>query len=190
MSLSFLPSAHLHARGAMEAGAKALWLMQPTDAFEREGRWLVHLEKEVEIRTQLSKESGSNAGGSATVGEFVAAVRSRLPSDTPVPKSFPNFKQLLESVGVPEKYIAYRFLSQTTHATHYGTGLFRQHLGSRKEFGEFAEAVDWWLPLSVQWWFLAKPAETIAVSSGLGELRLPDGLSQRFIKAQQSLARA
>lgn len=186
-SVSFLPSAHLNARGAMEAGARALWMLQPDDPFEREGRWLLHLESETSIRSRISKLFSKEQENVGKVADFAAKVRAALPAGTSVPKALPKFDRLLDAVGLPEKYIAYAYLSQTAHATHYGAGLNRRHLGTDKEFGEFVVAKDWWLPLSIQWWFLAVPMEVLAERSGIAELRIPEDLSQRFIKAQQSL---
>ena len=187
-SASFLPSAHLNARGGMEAGARALWLLQPEEYFTREARWVVHLESEADIRERLGRHSAQEAVNASAVRAFASAVRARLPDGTPVPKALPKFDKLLDAVGLPEKYIAYAVLSQSAHGTHYGAGLFRKHLGNQKDFGEFIATTDWWLPLSVQWWFLAVPAERLAERCGIAELRVPDHLSRRFIQAQKVLA--
>jgi hypothetical protein len=186
-SLSFLPSAHLNARGAMEAGARALWMLKPDDPYEREGRWLAHFVSEISIRSRLGNISATEQENAVAAAAFAANVRAALPAGTLVPNSLPKFDKLLDAVGLPEKYVVYALLSQAAHATHYAAGLYRRHLGTEKSFGEFVAAEEWWLPLSIQWWFLAVPMEAFAECTGIAELRIPEELSQRFIKAQKSL---
>lgn len=52
-SLSLLPAANSVARAAMEAGARAMWLLKPDDPYAREGRWLAHLDGDSNARKRL-----------------------------------------------------------------------------------------------------------------------------------------
>jgi hypothetical protein len=189
-SLSFLPSVSAMARAAMEAGARAMWLLGPNEPFDREGRWLAHLETEVSARERLERALRQEFSGkppSTIVREFSSAVRAKLPEGTIVPKQVPKFDALLKSIGASEKYIVYASLSQTAHATHHGAGIFRQHLGFQKTYGEFITPEDWWLPLSTCWWFLATPLASLAKRCAITEPQLlPRELQEKFVAAQKS----
>lgn len=181
-SLSMLPAVYAISRAAMEAGARAMWLLFPDDVWEREGRWLVHMESEASIRKRLTF-----LGDAAAVQSFSSAVREKLPPGTIVPNHVPKFDALLRSIGAPEKYSVYAYLSQTAHATHHGSGMFRKHLGTNKEYGEFVTANDWWLPLSTLWWFLANSVSKFSERVRHGQDLLPLELQEQFVAAQKAL---
>ena len=189
-SISFLASASSLARAAMEAGARSMWLLAPDEPFEREVRWLAHLENEVNVRKRLEGALGQDDTGSSTVRAFSAAVRDKLSPGTLVPTQVPKFDALLKAVGAAEKYSVYTYLSQSAHATHHGAGIFRQHLGATKTFGDFASAEDWWLPLSTLWWFLAMPLASFSERCAIaGQGLLPARIQERFVTAQQAYKR-
>lgn len=187
-STSLLPATIPLARASMEAGTRALWLLDPDTPFEREARWLVHLEEEVKIRKRLETAFSQPPTNSVAVRDFVDGVRSKLPPDTAIPKQVPKFDEMLKSIGMPEKCSVYAFLSQTAHATHYGTSHYRQHLGSMKVLGDFATPADWWLPLSTVWFFLALPLRKLSERhQALGIDLLPLALQERFVAARAEL---
>lgn len=187
-STSFLPPAMSIVRAAMEAGARAMWLLAPDDPFEREGRWLVHLEGEQSLRKRIGAALGV-PDDSPTVLEFMAAVQAKLPRGAVIPRRVPKFDALLKEIGTPEKYIVYTLLSQTAHATHHGAGAFRRHLGTKKEFGQFVSVDDWWLPLSTLWWFLAMPLSGLANCCNISDPELlPLTIQEQFVSAQREKA--
>jgi hypothetical protein len=187
-STSLLPAAIPLARASMEAGTRALWLLDPDDPFEREARWLVHLEEEVKIQKRLEAAFSKAPTNSASIRDFVDGVRSKLPSDIAVLKQVPKFDEMLKAIGMPEKCSVYAFLSQTVHATHHGTSHYRQNLGSMKVLGDFASPTDWWLPLSTIWLFLALPVRRLSSRCpALDEDLLPLALQEQFVAAQAEL---
>lgn len=187
-STSLLPSAIPLARASMEAGARAMWLLAPGNPFDREARWLVHLEHEINVQNRLASVDSNASTNLAVIRNFVDGVRSKLPPGTVAPKSLPSFEAMLTSIGMSEKYIVYTFLSQTTHATHHGTSHFRKHLGTMKLLGEFTTPKDWWLPLSTVWWFLALPLSKFSENHPkLGLDLLPVALQERFATAEVAL---
>jgi len=188
-STSLLPSAIPVARATMESGVRALWLLAPENPFEREARWLVHLEHEMNVQKRLAHSNAST--NMAVIRDFVDGVRSKLPPGTAAPKGLPSVEQMLESIGMPEKYVIYTFLSQTAHATHHGTSHFRKHLGTMKILGDFTSSEDWWLPLSTTWWFLAVPLRKFAEHHpALGLDLLPMDLQKRFVAADMALRKS
>lgn len=187
-STSLLPAVIPLARATMESGARSYWLLGPSDPFEREARWLAHLEGEVSIQKRLETAFSSAPENSIHVRKFLDGVRSKMPPNIVIPKQVPKFDEMLRSIGMPEKYTVYAFLSQTTHATHHGLSSYRKHLGSMKTFGDFSSPADWWLPLSTIWWFLAKPVAKLNETCQLQGLDLlPVALQEQFIAAQAAL---
>jgi len=51
--LVLLPSANVLARAVFETSVKAAWMVQPDDPFQRELRWLAHLQEEVRMHDRL-----------------------------------------------------------------------------------------------------------------------------------------
>src|SRR4051794_22976285 len=49
-----LPAANSLARAVLEAAVRAIWLLQPDDVFEREGRYLSHLQEEEHVLRRQS----------------------------------------------------------------------------------------------------------------------------------------
>jgi hypothetical protein len=185
-SISFLPAISTLARASMEAGARSMWLLAPDDQYEREGRWLAHLETELSARKRVEMALDEDSAISSTIQDFGAAFREKLPPGTFVPARIPKFDRLLEAVGTPKKYLLYTMFSQATHATHHGTGNFRRNLGNCKSFGDFASAREWFLPLSSLWWFLARPLLTFSSRCAITDPDLcPVPLQERFVTAQQ-----
>ena len=185
---SFLPAAIPLARAAMEAGTRALWLLDPDEHFDGEARWLIHVEEEIKIRMRLEAAFSQPPTNSASVRDFVDGIRSRLPSNITIPKQVPKFDEMLRSIGMPEKCAVYAYLSQTVHATHHGTSHYRQHLGSMKKLGTFITAKDWFLPLSTAWLFVALPLRKLSErQQTLSIDLLPLALQERFVAAQAAL---
>jgi hypothetical protein len=195
-STSFLPAARVLSRSCMESAARALWLLHPSDPFLREARWVVHVEAEADARERLAKALGQQSSSrtddaAATVREFAASVRRLLPDTCAIPKSLPTFRDVLASVGCPEKYLAYILFSDTTHGSHWAASVYRQHLGRMKEFGEFIAAGDWWAPLSTNWWFLATGIGSLADRCKIDpNLLIPHALQNAFVEAQRRLGDA
>jgi hypothetical protein len=197
VSPSFLPTAYVTARACMESGARALWLVHPEEPFEREARWLGHLETDASARERLAKAltdppvQNLLEETSRRIREFAAAVAARLPEGTPAAKIVPKLRPMLEAMGHPEKYLVYIQMSQATHGTHFATGAFRRHLGAFKEYGEFITADDWALPLSTCWWFLAMPLLRLGNRYAVDrETLLPHDLEARFSDAQKAIVTA
>jgi hypothetical protein len=144
------------ARSAMEIAARVRWLLEPTDAYEREGRWLARLEED-ERFLRASAEQIASAGGDATwllrdadgMRDFRIAVTAKLPAGTAMPKRIPS--ALSTMADDPSAHWHYRQASQYVHGTHAGGGLFRRHLGTLKELGEQVSTASWSGPLRASW---------------------------------------
>lgn len=197
ISQSLQPSTFALARVCMECGARALWLLQPDQPFEREARWLAHLHSDASASERLGKAlKGPNLRHpledvACQIREFASAVEAKLPTNVDRVTQVPNFRSILEAIGNPEKYALYVQLSQITHGTHFATGTFRRNLGSLKQYGEFIRTEDWYFPLSASWWFLATPLLKLGERYNLSrEALIPIALELEFSTAQKVLASA
>jgi hypothetical protein len=178
--LVLLPSAMVLARSAFEAAVKSMWMLTPEDPFNREVRWLAHLQSEEDFHRktadQYAKSGWSEAAAKnrqveAQIRDFRTQVTAMLPSGyCPLPK-LPNIYEMLESLSEARKYILYVWGCQYTHGTHAATGLYRKDLGSEKKFGEFIRLGDWAFCLSVSWTSLMGPGNLFLQRMG-GDHRL------------------
>jgi len=157
--LVLLPSANVLARAVFETSVKAAWMVQPDDPFQRELRWLAHLQEEVRMHDRLVsrglrfgsvdlhpiKERGDQ------IREFQKHVVSKLPTGYSELKGNPSVEEMLESVGQAQVYPCYIQLAAYVHGTHSATWLYRRNLGNQKELGDYIEPEKWFLPLWTSW---------------------------------------
>jgi hypothetical protein len=178
--LILLPSAQMAARAGFEAAIKAAWLVDADDPFDREARWLAHLSSEERYLSRSANEL-SEAEQNATVSPQVREVRlaraeqlrkweasvrdfrlevaEMLPPDVVRLKGIPTFKDMLASLGGQKLYSLYVYLSQTAHAEHNATWLYRTGgLGTKKRIGEFVSPSDWGGPLRTSFLNFAHPS--------------------------------
>ena len=172
-------------RACIEAGATVRWLLEPADPFEREARWLARVNEDISYADAVAKAYGKT-GDSVVRDKTVAfrdGVAAKLPKGIVVPKRAPKMEDLL--AGDERIYGLYREASQYVHGSHYGAGLFRQHLGTDKRFEERIRTRSWFSPLYAAAWGLgvgaaafvqavpSKPwpeAEAAAMNEAIGAL--------------------
>lgn len=177
-------SATVLSRACMEAGAKAIWLVQPDDPYERECRWLAHLAGEINTRKRLGDVMPSELKVAEQIAEFRDGVAAALPDGYIVPKGVPKVKNLLEIIDLPEKYLLYINSSQYSHGTHYAGGAFRTGLGTQKLLTNVVRDVDCFLPLATCWHFVALPALRLCDIYGVDtEIVVPQSLQQDYVSA-------
>jgi hypothetical protein len=177
--LVLVPPALMAARAGFEAAIKAARLVDADDPFDREARWLVHLASEERYQSRSAKEWSEIAQDATVLGQFRdvrlrlaevcrqheasfrdfrLAVTEMLPPHTVRFKSMPNFKDMLAAVGGKELYQFYILISQTAHAEHHATWLYRAGgVGTAARFGEFVEPSAWWLPLKIGFFCFTHP---------------------------------
>jgi hypothetical protein len=174
--LVLLPPAQVAARSVLETSVRAAWLIEPTDPFNREVRYLAHLEDEEKYfhrQIKLGQELGSDVSKDqewvAGIEKFRRSVASLLAArgfttKTPVP----SFLDCLRSLGEERIYRIYAMLSQTAHGTHAGTWLHRSGgLGTAAIDGEFVSGDDWNIPLAICRFAFITPASIILSRLGM-----------------------
>lgn len=149
---AFAPSAAVLGRAALEALLRVAWLLDPSDAQDREQRW-VALKRE---EARFYKNAGflDEAGLTEQLSDTDAM--SDAIGGTPV-THVPKVEQLAHDYGrTPFLYdMFYRWNSQPTHGTLVGAGTF--HVDARFEWnrvggeGEWVEAEFWGMPFAVCW---------------------------------------
>jgi hypothetical protein len=123
------------ARAALESSVRALWMVIPTDPFEREARWLSYLKDEAETRERFSKRLSKEAAvrrPSRKHLEDATEARSRfetvqrlLAERGQSPRPMPKFDAMLQQTKVRSPYSQYIVGSQFTHGTLWATWAFR-----------------------------------------------------------------
>ena len=106
VDLVLLPSANVLARVVFEIAIKATWMITPNDPFEREVRWLAHLQEEERIQERLARKVVP-FGGDPThfnkhrdqLRNFRTGVVSALPPGYAELPGDPSVEQMLESIG-------------------------------------------------------------------------------------------
>lgn len=165
--LVLLPSAMVVARAGYEATIKLLWMAAPDEPFEREVRWLAHLQSEEDYYMKMASHLAKAGYGDAeqkiaeTIRHFRNDVTAKLPPGYAPLKQLPSLYQMLESLGEERKYLPYIIGCQYVHGTHKATGIYRKNLGIEKVLGEHIVPRDWWPCLSMSWFSLHASGERL-----------------------------
>lgn len=173
--LVLLPPAQVAARAAFESAARAAWLVNAADPYEREARWVAHLRgeheylsrqaKEIELKGKAASANQKRIDAFKAMGDGVASLLAERGYSKV--SAVPNFRELLRTLSEERTYMLYMALSQTTHASHASTWLYRSGgLGTKKIRGEFVSAEDWSLPLDLCRFVFRKPG--VLILSQLG----------------------
>lgn len=164
------PAAMTVARAAYEAALRALWMLDPEAPFERERRWLAHLENSERLHTNLAgtlsragfrDEAERNRRLAEGIRSFRLGVIAELPEGISPPEKLPKLERMVSELGREERYLPYRIASQYAHATHFATGVYRKNLGVAIETGEFIEPERWRTPISLAWFALEAPTKRL-----------------------------
>ena len=188
--LSMLPPAEAAARGAFESSVKAAWLVEPSDCFEREARWVAHLKGEEEYLTRqinLLASFGCDTtpwtNRQLSLNKFREEVSQLLLKRgyTPLAK-VPNFRDMLRSLGTERTYLLYSAFSQTAHGTHSSTWLYRSGgVGTQKTEGEFVSHDKWDLPVNICRFIFQTPATTMLRALGGDVTGLQDLVEESLV---------
>ena len=156
--LDILPTALVASRAAFECSARAAWLLFPTDPYDREARWLVHMSNEVEYLTkQAGEEQKMGIDPSATLNrrdelaDFSNSVSGLLAKKGyQLYKQRPDMRRVLIEMGEERTYVFYSYLSQAIHGTHFSTWLYRTDgIGTMKKKRDSITADMWEVPVSI-----------------------------------------
>ena len=171
--LALLPSAMVLARASLEIAIKLKWMTAPEDPFQREVRWLAHLQSEEDYFNKLAAQLGKLGSGDAQqkiadqIREFRIQVAAKLPNGVTPLTRMPNLYQMLESLQETEKYLAYIIGCQFSHGTHHATSIYRKNLGSEKILGEHIVPGDWGPCFSITWYSLHASGEQFLRTVGV-----------------------
>jgi len=170
--LVLLPSAMVVARAAYEATVRLLWMVDPDDPFQREVRWLAHLQTEERYYMNMAKQLARFGSGEAerkravAIGQIRSEIENKLPEGHVTLKQLPNLYQMLESLGEARKYMMYVIASQFAHATHEAVGLYRKNLGTARVIGEYIAPEDWAICFAMSWYSLHASGERFLERAG------------------------
>lgn len=156
--LVLLPPAFACARAALETATKAAWMVNADDPFNREVRWLVHLQEEERVYERAAKltadkrQAKSFSERVAQLKTFRLAVSAKLPRGTAPLRRNPPMNEMLESLDVEQLHALYIYLSQFIHGGHSAMWLYRKKgLGTEKEVGEYIDPGSWYIAFRISW---------------------------------------
>lgn len=147
-----LPAAWATARSALEVSARAEWLLEPDDPYEREARWLARLREGARFYGSVADRL-DQLGGSAdsiramggSIDDFATDVSNRMPNNVNAVPGIPSADALIGTV--PDRYLTYKMGSQYVHGTHEGASIYRRSLGTEKRLQERVGEPAWKDPL-------------------------------------------
>jgi hypothetical protein len=130
--LVLLPSSLALARICLETAIKIKWILQPLDRFEREVRWLAHLQGEEEYSQKAIKRSSQIGVALPELNDRLSKLSSFREAITSLLKEkgykiitkVPDVATMMKILQEEAKYIDYILLSQYIHATHVATGTY------------------------------------------------------------------
>ncbi|MFD9744727.1 DUF5677 domain-containing protein [[Kitasatospora] papulosa] len=152
-------AAWTNARCAFEQAARIIWLLQPTDRYTSESRWLGFMaeaerfhrlvaeaaEKEPELPSSTAHREIEQV-----IRDFREQVTAVLPAGY-APQKPPKFEAMLREIDAAAMYRFYREGSQYVHGSMWGTANYRKNFGIHAEYGDFSTTADWILPLRLSW---------------------------------------
>ena len=101
------------------------------------------------------------------IRDFRLAVDGKLPRHTARLQGSPSFKEMVAVLGGEKLYSLYILLSQSSHAEHHATWLYRADgVGNKKRIGEFVKPADWWLPLQISFLSISRPGQVLLARLG------------------------
>ncbi len=165
--LALLPAAYATARSAFETATKAAWMVDSDDPYAREARWLAHIAEEERVYQRAAGRSPDTAtranylSYAEQLRGFRTAVHAALPSNVSLPKGNPSVEEACRLIGGERLYSLYIYLSQFVHGGHLATSLYRQHLGTEKQLGEFITQGHWYVALRICWLSISHPAVVV-----------------------------
>jgi hypothetical protein len=153
------PSGWPIARSMLEVGVRSAWRMHTDNPLVAEARWLVWQRRQVRLEQkealwlagQGSDESAARtARRAAAANEFCDGVEALLVAEgVSVPRSEPSMNAALADLGLDDRYHFYAQASERQHGSYIGLTAYTRHLGTEREFGEYARPIDWVEPLII-----------------------------------------
>jgi hypothetical protein len=159
--LVMLPAAMVVVRAVVEISFKLRWMMNPTDPFEREVRWLAHLETEelyykrlAEKCEQLEADATGLADVQKSVHDYRIGILNVLPKDYQPISKLPHLERMMIDLHDGGKYAVYCSLCQFTHGTRYATRFFDKTSNRQERGWNSIQAKDWYPVFLCSWYSL------------------------------------
>jgi hypothetical protein len=181
-----------NARVSFELSVRIIWMLQPTDRYEAECRWLAFLKEHEQAEVRIARESSADADARSRAAEAIRSFRegviAALPSDYR-PAKIPSLREMLRALDNSQMYQLYIIGSQFVHGSAYATTSYSRNLGNKRVVGDFSSIMDWILPMRLCWLSFREAAWFILDRLDVPELAKPDWkmLNNRVDTAYQAL---
>jgi Family of unknown function (DUF5677) len=194
--LRLLPPALVIARSIIETFGNLLWLIDSPKATKRGVNHLILIEHEIQQITiyidnlkelQVPFENFEN--DIKLLKSYQKQIKQELKVDHNN-KSISDFKQRLKNIHQEKFYPAYCRLSQSVHANHAATWIYKRDLGEGNGFGEIIEPRDWHTPLYICCYTLAVAGKKFLETFGKNpETFLNEEIDSKIENALKSLSK-
>jgi hypothetical protein len=185
------------ARSAFEIAIHVMWVLNPSDPFEREARLLVRLADYAHNYNRLVREVegvGGDASGLHSRQQIVQKCHNDLKAKLlevysgPIMKQLPKIIDMFKDIGLDRDYARYVYSSQFVHASMMAGEIYRDGIFGRS-LEERIAPVDWAGPLSMAWMTLDRPWRLLLERTGGKSDGFPaPGLARRMKEALGQLA--
>jgi hypothetical protein len=154
------PSGWPIARSMLEVGLRTAWRMDHDDPMEAEARWVAWLGRFIEYERRNAKAMAADgltefAEWATSRAETAESVRRSMEDllaqrGVKTPKGEPPMRQVMESLGLfAQRYQSYSEASEHQHGSFIALEAYSRNLGNQRQHGEFAQWLDWIMPLTV-----------------------------------------
>jgi hypothetical protein len=144
----------------LEVGIRTAWRMDHDDPMEAEARWLAWLGRLVEYERRGAKSMAADGftalaeratSRAETAESFRRSMEDLLAQPgVKTPKGEPSLRQVMESLGLSaQRYESYSEASERQHGRFIALEAYSRNLGTQREHGEFAQWLDWIMPLTL-----------------------------------------
>jgi hypothetical protein len=181
-----------NARVSFELSVRIIWMLQPTDRYEAECRWLAFLKEHEQAELRIARESSADAGERSRAAEAIRNFREGITAALPNgyrSAKIPNLREMLRALDSSQMYQLYVIGSQFVHGSAYATTNYSRNLGSERVVGDFSSIMDWILPMRLCWLSFREAAWFILDRLNVPEAAKPDWkmLNNRVDTAYQAL---
>lgn len=165
LSVTYAPAAAGCARSAMEVGALAAWLSKPSEAHDREGRWLGYFKSLEDFNRNMANELKTldpnvSRELDETIAKYMKGMCAPRFGKTITLVSKPKMKAMLADLDYEHLYPAYREVCEVIHGGPETINRHRVFHRSRElpmgfEFGVFPDEFDWQTVFRIASWGVA-----------------------------------
>ena len=161
-----IPAAWSNARTAFEVGVRIIWILAPSDAFERELRLLPMIDEYARYHENMDARkpqfaiADRHGEAAKDLRAYLTMLRGKIPPGYAEPPGIPSVESILKEIGNAHLYPAYIEASQYQHGSMAASSAYRR---ASAVFGETVNLREWLLPMRLAWITLQEVAKAVSL---------------------------